>query len=109
MKLLVVNYRRELGQDDADQSARLLQSAERLAGLPGMVWKIWLYDDSRHAASSLYLFEDEEQARAWGDGALKESLGRHPGISDIETSYYDVDERLSAITRGPLAAASQQA
>ena len=94
MKLLVVNYRREVGQDDPDQAARLLESAERLSGLPGLVWKIWIYDDSRQAAGSVYLFEDEEHARAWGDGAVKQSLGRHPGVSDIETTYYDVDERL---------------
>jgi len=107
MKVLVVNYRRELGQDDPDQAARLHESAERLAGLPGMVWKIWLYDDSRQAASSLYMFEDEEHARAWGDGPLRERLESYPGISDVQTAYYDVDEHLSAITRGPLAAPQQ--
>jgi hypothetical protein len=37
---------------------------------------------------------------------LHKSLGHLPGISDIETRYYDVDERLSAITRGPLAVAA---
>ena len=33
------------------------------------------------------------------------SLGGLPGVSDIEVRYFDVDESLSAITRGPLAAA----
>lgn len=103
MKLLVVNYRRELGHDDPEQAARMMQSAEKLAGLPGLIWKIWLYDDSEQIAGSLYLFDSEESARAWGDGPLRASLGSHPGVSDIETSYFDVDERLSAATRGPLA------
>ena len=104
MKLLVVKYTRQLGQDDSDQAARMMQSAEKLAGLPGLIWKIWMYDDSEQVAGSLYLFESEESARAWGDGALRSSLGSHPGINDIETSYFDVDERLSAVTRGPLTA-----
>ena len=87
MKLLVVKYTRQMGQDDSDQAARMMQSAEKLAGLPGLIWKIWMYDDSEQVAGSLYLFESEESARAWGDGALRSSLGSHPGISDIETSY----------------------
>jgi hypothetical protein len=104
MKLLVVNYRRELGHDDPEQAASMMQSAEKLAGLPGLIWKIWLYDDSEQVAQSVYLFDSEESARAWGDGPLRSSLGRYPGIGDIETSYFDVDEGLSAATRGPLSA-----
>jgi hypothetical protein len=38
---------------------------------------------------------------------VQEALGRHPGISDVRTAYYDVDERLSAITRGPLTVPQQ--
>ena len=102
MKLLLVNYSRERGQDDAEQAAALLQSAERITGLPGLQWKIWFYDDDRHVAGSVYLFEGEESARAWGD-RVPEALGRYPGFSDVEVSYFDVDERLSAITRGPVA------
>jgi hypothetical protein len=36
---------------------------------------------------------------------LPGSLGRLPGVSDIQARYFDVDERLSEITRGPVAAA----
>jgi hypothetical protein len=38
---------------------------------------------------------------------MKSALGSHPGISDIEVRYYDVDERLSAVTRAPLALTAQ--
>jgi hypothetical protein len=43
-------------------------------------------------AGSLYLFDSEESAR---------------GVSDIEVSYFDVDERLSAVTRSPVAVSQQ--
>ena len=33
---------------------------------------------------------------------MKPALGSHEGISDIDASYFDVDEDLSAITRAPL-------
>lgn len=104
MKLLVVRYGRQRGRDDPDQARAFLGAAEKIAGLPGLIWKLWSYDDTEHVAASIYLFDSEEQARAWGDGPMRAALGRHPGISDIETSYFDVDERLSAVTGAPLVA-----
>ncbi len=102
MKLLQVNYRRERGQDDADQAGHLLGAAERISGLPGLQWKVWIYDDARGAAGGIYLFDTEEHARLWGDEMLPHSLGSLPGVSEISARYFDVDERLSAITRGPV-------
>ena len=102
MKLLQVNYRRERGQDDPSQSEHLLGAAERISGLPGLQWKVWIYDDARHAAGGIYLFDTEEHARGWGDEMLPNSLGRLPGVSEIDARYFDVDERLSTITRGPV-------
>jgi Putative mono-oxygenase ydhR len=107
MKLLQVNYRRERGQDDREQAESLLGAAEKIAGLPGLQWKIWIHEDSRGAAGGIYLFDTEEHARAWGDQAMPGSLGRLPGVSDIEARYFDVDERLSAITRAPVTTAQE--
>jgi hypothetical protein len=106
MKLLVVRYDRERDSDDAEQAQRFLAGAEKIAGLPGLVWKLWSYDDLERRAENVYLFETEEHARAWGDGPLAPSLGSFPGVSAIEIRYYDVDERLSAVTRAPLAASA---
>jgi hypothetical protein len=102
MKLLVVRYQRERGSDDAEQAERFLAGAERIAELPGLVWKLWSYDDDAQRAENVYLFESEEHARAWGEGPLVPSLSQYPGVSAIEVRYYDVDERLSAVTRAPL-------
>ncbi len=105
MKLLVVRYRRQLGSDDPEQARAFLAAAEKIAGLPGLRWKLWGYDDADQVAESIYLFDSEEQARAWGDGPMQGALGSHPGIGAIEVRYYDVDERLSGVTRAPLASA----
>jgi hypothetical protein len=105
MKLLLVRYGRERGRDDPDQARSFHAAAEKIAGLPGLVWKLWSYDDSTHVAASIYLFESEEHARAWGEGAMVPALSSHAGISDIQVSYLDVDEQLSAVTRAPLLAA----
>jgi putative monooxygenase ydhR len=107
MKVLVVRYRRQLGKADPEQASAFLAAAEKISGLPGLLWKLWGYDDSEHTAASIYVFDTEEHARAWGDGPMKPALGSHPGISDIEVGYYDVDEQLSAVTRAPLTATTQ--
>jgi hypothetical protein len=104
MKLLQVNYRRENGQDDAEQAAHLAKAAERIAELPGLVWKVWIYDDEQQRAGGIYLFDTDEHAHAWGDEAVFNSLGRLPGVGDIEARFFDVDESLSAVTRGPVSA-----
>jgi Putative mono-oxygenase ydhR len=103
MKLLVVRYGRQRGNDDAEQARAFLAAAEKISGLPGLLWKLWAYNDREHHAESVYLFDNEQHARAWGDGPMKPSLSSHPGIDEIEVRYYDVDEELSAITRAPLA------
>ena len=101
MKLLQVNYHRDHGQDNHDQAEYLLSAAERISGVPGLQWKVWIYDDENQAAGGIYVFDSEEQARAFGDG-LPESLGKLPGVSGIDRRYFDIDEHLSAITRGPV-------
>jgi hypothetical protein len=105
MKLMQVNHRRERGQDDPGQAEQLLADAEHISGLPGLQWKIWIYDDALRTAGGIYLFDTEEHARAWGDDMLPHALAGRPGISDVDIRYFDIDERLSAVTRGPVVAA----
>lgn len=102
MKLLLVQYGRERGHDDPVQAASFKQAAEKIAGVPGLIWKLWSYDDQRQLATSVYLFDSESTARAWGDGPMVPALSAHHGVSDIEVTYFDVDEELSAVTRAPL-------
>lgn len=103
MKILQVNYSRQLPKGDLEQAKRMSAAAEKLAQLPGLLWKLWAYDDDQQRAVSYYLFDSEQNARAWGEGPLRASLGSQPGIGDITTQYFDVDVDLSRITRGPVA------
>ena len=102
MKMLQVDYGRELPRTDKGQAERMAAAANKIANVPGLLWKIWAYDDDAQRAVSYYLFDTDEHAREWGEGPLRASLGANPGVSNISTSYFDVDEELSAITRGPI-------
>ena len=105
MKLIIVRYGRERAHDDPEQAAGFRQAAEKIAGVPGLVWKLWAYDDAHRVATSIYLFDSESNARAWGDGPMVPALSASPGISDIEVGYFDVDQELSAVTRAPMQSA----
>jgi hypothetical protein len=71
MKLLAVRYSRERGQEYAQQAEGNLQAAPFIAGLPGLLWKSWTYNDAERAAGGVYVFDSEEHARAWGDGTVR--------------------------------------
>jgi heme-degrading monooxygenase HmoA len=106
MKLLVVRFTREAPHDDPEVAAAFEGAAQKIAGVPGLIWKLWAYEDTDHDCTSVYLFDSEESARAWGDGPLVPALSSNKGVGDIEVGYYDVDEHLSAITHTPMVAAA---
>jgi hypothetical protein len=80
-----------------------LDGARQAAAITGLVWKLWLHNDDKRGA--IYLFENLQAAKAWGDGPLLELL-RRAGAKDIEAHYFEVNAAQSAVTRAPLHAAA---
>ena len=101
MKFLQVNYDRGLPNDDPAQAEGNRKAAEMIAGVPGLISKIWVYDDESGRGGGMYLFESDEAAHAFGDGPLEPSLSSQPGISNITKRYFDVEEGLSLVTHAP--------
>ena len=52
-KLLIVRYGRERCHDDPEQAPGFRQAAEKIGGVPGLVWKLWGYDDDQRVATSI--------------------------------------------------------
>lgn len=100
MKFLQVNYSRAISKDDPDQAAALRKAATKIAGVPGLLWKVWIYDDVERIAGGMYLFESDETARAWAEGPMVPALSSHAGVGNIEYRLFDVDKELSEVTRG---------
>jgi hypothetical protein len=88
-----------------EQAAGFRHAAEKAASVSGLVWKLWGYDDDQCVATSIYLFDSESNARGWGDGPMVPALSAHPGITDIEVRYFDIEQELSTVTRAPMQAA----
>jgi hypothetical protein len=78
-----------------------------LAGIisrsPGLRWKIWTENETEQTGGGIYLFEDEDSARAY----VEEHTARLEGfgVKDIRARVFEVNESLTEMTRGPLGGA----
>ncbi|CAH2599928.1 YdhR family protein [Rhodovastum atsumiense] len=100
--LLQVNFTpgpSQVAQTEDDK----LESARRIAELPGLSWKIWIHDEENTTRGGIYLFDDLAHARDWGEEQLRSRL-TEAGASDISIRYFTISEAPSRITRAPLEA-----
>lgn len=77
--------------------------ANVIAQAPGLRWKIWTENPDQGLSGGIYLFDDDATAQAY----LTEHTARLEsfGITDIRAIMFQVNEGLTAINGGPLAAA----
>ena len=102
--ILQVNYTPSEQQEQVSDSARL-ESADNIArNVSGLQWKVWISNADAKLRGGIYLFDDLESARKWGEGNLRERLAANGG-TNISITYFEVDEKLSAITRATLSSA----
>lgn len=66
----------------------------------GFIWKIWTENREQNCAGGIYLFETEEDARAYLDkhrARLEEF-----GITKINAQFFDINLALSELNHAPL-------
>ena len=103
--ILQVNYTPSAQQDQLPDAARI-ESAERIAkDVAGLHWKVWISNAAEKLRGGIYLFDDLDSAKAWGEGNLRERLVANGG-TNISITYFEADEKLSAITRAPISKAA---
>jgi hypothetical protein len=86
----------------ADHTELVTPMAEPIAGVPGLIWKIWLMNEGDNEAGGIYLFESREAAEAFVGSQGIADFSAHPMISDLNAKMFEAVESLSLITRGPL-------
>ena len=67
---------------------------------PGFIWKIWTENESEKEGGGIYLFENEETAKAYLDKHTARLKGF--GVQEVHAKIFDVNESLSKITNGPI-------
>ncbi|MBB1482247.1 monooxygenase [Tessaracoccus sp. MC1865] len=88
------------GPFGAEMSDAYADLATSISQEPGLQWKIWTENATDRAAGGIYLFNDEDSARAYCDMHTKrlESFG----VTGIRARFFDVNPDLTEITRGPV-------
>jgi hypothetical protein len=83
-----------------EMAAAYDELARLIATTPGLRWKVWTENEREGTGGGIYLFDDEASARAY----VTEHTARLEGygVTDIRARVFDVNEPLTAITRGPL-------
>ena len=99
LKLLQMDYpfSGPWGSQLADEYSDL---ARRIATVPGLICKVWTENRETGEAGGIYLFEDESSLDSYLEGKIERM--KASGIEDIRAKKYDVNERLTGITRGRL-------
>lgn len=86
----------------ADLATAWLGAAQPIADTPGLVWKVWLMNETESEAGGIYLFESKDAVEAYLAGPIVAALKASPVISNISAKVFDVLEEHSAVTRAPL-------
>lgn len=76
------------------------RTAPALAGVPGLVSKLWIVDEDRRRAGGAYLFSDRSAATAYLEGPIIAELGKNPAFRHVTARLFDVLSAPSEITRG---------
>jgi hypothetical protein len=74
--------------------------APKIAGVPGLVSKVWIFDAQRRRAGGAYLFSDRAAAAAYVEGPVVAGLGKNPAIGQVTVRVFEVLSAASEITRG---------
>lgn len=83
-----------------DMTEAFSDLAKDIATTPGFRWKIWTENESSGEQGGIYLFDDEESARAYM--TMHTERLQSFGVRDIRAKVFQVNEGLSEIDNGPI-------
>lgn len=89
-----------------DFKAASLKAAEPISQMPGLIWKVWIYDEENRHGGGIYLFESREAVDAYLATPMVDAFRNNPVLSNLSIKVFDIGEEASAITRAPLAEVS---
>ena len=99
-KILQLNFKFSVTGDEYTQAASSL--ASQFASLPGLIWKVWMINESKQLEGGIYFFQDEASVKAYLDSPLAAQVMSHPALIDFDAKIFDVMDEVTAVTRGPV-------
>jgi len=99
-KILQVNFKFNVTKAEYEQAVTPL--ADKFATVNGLVWKIWIMNETESEAGGIYFFDNDSSLKAYLDGPLAAAVSSHPALSNMSVKQFDVMDEITAITRGPV-------
>ena len=99
-RIMQLNFKFSVTGAEYEQAVAPL--AEQFAAVDGLRWKIWMINEAESEAGGIYMFEDETSLNALLEGPLAAQVTGHPALSEFSVKKFDVMEKVTAITRGPV-------
>ena len=100
-QILQINGRLVVPAEEFEKKATP-DDAQFFAGVPGLLWKLWIIERERGEAGGIYLFEDEATFQAYVDGPIVAQLRELPVWTDLSVKGFDYLAEPSAVTRAPV-------
>ena len=107
MPILQVNFK--LNLPTAEYKAMCQSVSQAVADVPGLQWKVWLLNEAEKEAGGIYLFKDHQSLQNYLAGPIVSKIKSHPALSNLSAKQFDVMEDMTAVTRGPILAATAAA
>ena len=99
-RIMQLNFK--FGVTAAEYEQAVSGLADQFAAVPGLRWKIWMINAEEGEAGGIYYFDDEASVNNMLSGTLAAQVTGHPALSDFSVKQFDVMEKVTAITRGPV-------
>jgi hypothetical protein len=99
-QLLQINYK--FNGSRADFEREFGPVASEIAKVPGLRWKVWLFNEAESRGGGCYLFDDEASLHAYLGGSVVAALKSHPAFSELSVQTFAVLEGPTTVTRGPV-------
>jgi hypothetical protein len=99
-KILQINFKFNVSGEEYEQAVSPL--ADPIAGVSGLRWKVWIINEAANEAGGIYLFDDEISVQEYLAGPIVSQVKQHPALADISAKVFDVMEKPTAVTRGPI-------
>lgn len=99
-KILQINFKFNVSGEEYEKAVSPV--AESIAAVDGLRWKVWIVNEADSEAGGIYLFDDDSSVQAYLAGPIVANIKSHPALSDISSKVFDVMDKPTAVTRGPL-------
>lgn len=107
MHALFVSYRLR-GATAAEHAELCAQLAPAFAAVVGLVSLTWLANQATARYGGFYVFRDKPAFDAFVASELFEALRSHRAVDELTASEFEIDQRPTALTRGPAQALTER-